>query len=63
MTHLHAKINYDGTIDDGDGADGDDGTEVVDNYDFFRALCPEGVFLRGLDSLASASIVVVAVPR
>ena len=28
-----------------------------------RALCPEGVVLRGLDSLASASIVVVAVPR
>jgi len=28
-----------------------------------RALCPEGVLLRGLDSLASASIVVVAVPR
>ena len=29
----------------------------------FRALCPEGVVLRGLDSLVSACIVVVAVPR
>ena len=28
-----------------------------------RALCPEGVTLRGLESLANASLVVVAVPR
>ena len=33
------------------------------SIDFCRALCPEGVTLRGLDSLASASLVVVAVPR
>ena len=28
-----------------------------------RALCPDGVSLRGLESLANASLVVVAVPR
>ena len=36
---------------------------LLTSIDFCRALCPEGVTLRGLDSLASASLVVVAVPR
>ena len=47
-------------------AHADECADDDENDDFFyfsRALCPEGVLLRGLDSLASASLVVVAVPR
>ena len=58
-----------GGCDDADDCDIDNNDVIINmklhwtSIDFCRALCPEGVTLRGLDSLASASLVVVAVPR